>query len=224
MSTIISVPNPSGLSEMSTLVSQPPRPTHLNTGGIQVQAAPPYSRKEQMKKIIDTIRSREVKIAVITNGIESRRQEEDRGLATSIATELNKMLSGSKALVYEYVIKSRDNWFDYLRSVNVTYYIFIELPPHREYQAATPESDFFNPRSSRITEVVVVRRNRWATTPGGSRISAYTPIHYLERFQHVEGSARDIAAMALCHFAGEGGREGGREGGEEGGREGGGGR
>ena len=196
-------PNHNGFTELS--MPQPIRPNQLNTGGIQQpETTPPYSRRDQMQKIVETVRSRDVKIAVISNGVGSRTLEEDKALATSIATELNRMLSGSKALVYEYVIKSKDKWFEYLRSVNVTYYIFIELPPHRDqYQNTTPESEFFNPRSQRITEVVVVRRNRWATTPGGTRISAYTPVHYLERFHHVEGNHRDIAAMALCHFAGE---------------------
>lgn len=202
-STIISQPNPNGTCELPTSgPAQPVRPTHLDTGGLQVQSNPPYSRLDQMTKVIETIRSRDVKIAVITNGIESQTLDKDKALATSIATEVNKMLSGSKALVYEYVIKNKDKWLEYMRSVHVNYYIFIEFPPLCPYQNTTPESEFFSPRSQRITEVVVVRRKRWATTPGGTRVTAYTPVHYLEKFQHLEGNADDIAAMALCHFGG----------------------
>lgn len=196
---------PNGLSELPTpnSTNQHTRPTHLNTAGAPHDSLPPYNRREQMRRIVETIRLRDVKIAVISNAIESRTKEEDRAMVTSIATELNRVLSGSKVLVYEYAIKDK-GWFQYLRSVNVTYYIFIGLPPHQDrYQAITPEKEFFNPRSQRITEVVVVNRNRWATTPGGTRVNAYTPVHYLERFQHLEGNERDIAAMALCHFAGE---------------------
>lgn len=154
---------------------------------------------KQMHKVIETMRSQSVKIAVVFNNIESQ----DRELCRTIIAELKRILSGSKALVFEYVIKD-EGWLQYLRSMNVTHYIFIGLPPHQDwhmYPARTleEEKEFFNPHSKRIMEVVVVNRNRWATTPGGS---VYTPVHYLEQFQHLEGSSSDIAAMALCHFAG----------------------
>ena len=182
-------------------IPPPVRPSYLKTDALQTQNLP-FSQVDQMQKIVDTIRSRDVKIAVIKNMTDPHWSEEDRAHATGIATELNKMLSGSKALVYEYAIRSVEGWLEYLRNTKVTYYIFVELPPFESY-SRSPENDFFDPRSQRITEVVVVRRVGWrnATTPRGTRITAYTPVHYLEKFLHLEGSDREVAAMALCHFA-----------------------
>lgn len=205
MSTLVSQPNPRGSWDLLGPSGQPARPTSLDTGGTQLDTSPPCTREDQMRKIVDLIRSRNVKIAVVSNAVNSEFLEEDEARKTSIATELNTVLSGSKALVYEYVIRNKDNWLEYLKSVQVTYYIFIELPPYDPYQTLLPEMEFFHPRSQRIMEVVMVRKRRWAgaTTPGGTRINAYTPVqHYLEKFQHLEGSAKDIAAKALCHFAG----------------------
>ena len=179
----------------------PVRPTHLDTTGESGHNGAIYTRKEQTEKVLHTIRAREVKIAVISNSMETRNYAADKACATSVATELNKMLSGSKALVYEFEIKNKDNWFEYLRSVEVRYYIFVNFPPH---DSTTRESEFFSPRSRRISEVVVVRDRKlaMATTPGGTRTTSYTPVHYLEKFQHLDGSPRDIASKALCHFAG----------------------
>lgn len=202
MSTIISQPNPVGIRELSAGTHA--RPTQLDmSGGTHLEASPPYSRSDQARKIIEIIRNRHVKIAVIINGMDSKDPTGDKALATSIATELNRMLSGSKALVYEYTIVNKD-WFDYLRSVQVTYYIFIDLPPYTPYHNSTPESEFFNPRSQKITEAVVVRRRPAATTPGGTpRTTAFTPVHYLEKFVHLEGNPSVVSEMALSHFGGE---------------------
>ena len=139
-----------------------------------------YSREEQMLQVIENIRSQALKIAVISNVT-------DQPLATDVATELETNLSGSKAVAYEYIIKDKKKWFDDLQRANVTHYIFISLPPHREQ---APESEFFNPCSQRITEVVVVNKNLRSVG------------HYLEYFQHVEGHEKDVVAMTLCHFAG----------------------
>ncbi len=175
----------------------PIRPTYLETG--EAITNPPCSRKDQMEKVLHTVRERNAKIAVICNGIDSRSYHEDKAKATSIATELNQMLSGSKALVYEYEIKDREVWFRYVRSVQVTYYIFVNLPPYDPYHS-TAESEFFHPASQRVTEVVVVRKRKTAaaSTPG-PRLKR----HYLEKFQHLGGSPKDVAAKALCHFAGK---------------------
>lgn len=208
-STIFSEPNPNSTLELATpTISHMNRPTHLNTSGITggtlsfESKQQTYSESDQREKILDIIRSRDAKIAVISNG-NCRNSEEDKLQATSIATELNKMLSGSKVLVYEYVIDDASSWFEYIQSVVVTYYIFINLPLWKPYQKASPESQFFSSRSHRITEVVVVGRTDPPTTPGGSRSTAYTPVHYLERFQHLSGSPKEIAIKSLCHFAGE---------------------
>ena len=206
-STIFSEPNPKSSLELATpTIAHMNRPTHLNTSGMMegssVGSIQTYSELDQKEKILEIIRSRNAKIAVISNG-NCRNSEEDKLQATSIATELNKMLSGSKVLVYEYVIENATTWFEYLQSVEVTYYIFINLPLWKAYQNSSPESLFFSPRSQRITEVVVVGRMDQPTTPGGSRLTAYTPVHYLERFQHLSGSPREIAMKSLCHFAGE---------------------
>lgn len=190
---------------MSTIISElsggPIRPTHLDTTGESGYTGAIYTRKEQIEMVLQTIRARDVKIAVISNSMAARNYSADKACATSVATELNKMLSGSKALVYEYEIKNKDNWLDYLRSVEVKYYIFVNLPPHDPYYPSTRESEYFSPRSHRISEVVVVH-DRKATTPGGTRSTSYTPVHYLDKFQHLDGSPADIASKALCHFAG----------------------
>ena len=201
-STIVSHPNPVGVRDLPT---PHVRPTHLDTsGGVHLEPTPPYTKFDQMKKVVEIIRSRNVKIAVITNGLDSQNLAQDKYMRTNIATELNRMLSGSKALVYEYEIKSRGEWFEHLRSGQVTFYIFIDLPPYTPYQNSTPESEYFNPRSQKITEAIVVRRRLSATTPGGTpRTTAFTPQHYLEKFPHLEGSAQEIAEMALSHFGGE---------------------
>ena len=162
-----------------------------------------YSKSDQREKVLKIIRSRNAKIAVISNG-NCRNSEEDKLQATSITTELNELLSGSKVLVYEYVIENATVWFEYLQSVEVTHYIFINFPLWKPYKNHSPESLFFSPRSHRITEVVVVvERVDQPTTPGGSLLTAYTPVHYLERFQHLSGSPKEIAIKSLCHFAGE---------------------
>ena len=142
---------------------------------------------DQMKKVFEIVRSQDIKIVVISNGVESLDLEEDKALGTNIATELNQILSGSKALVYEYVIND-DKWLDYLLGVGASHYIFIGLPPHDE---AICESEFFYRRSSKITEVVVV-----------GKYQRSEPVHYFDRYLHVEGSPRDIACKALAHFAG----------------------
>ena len=193
-----------GREPPSRALSGPIRPTFLDTSGETHTNSPAYTRHDQMEKVLQTIRSRNVKIAVISNGIglQGHHAHADKAMATSIATELNQMLSGSHALVYEYEIKERGVWFNYLRSVQVTYYIFVNLPPFDPYSMHTPEREFFNPHSQRIAEVVVIHKRKPATTPGGTRTTAYTPVHYLERFQHLSGSPKDIASMALCHFAG----------------------
>ncbi len=199
----------SRIHELPSLPSLPPhiRPTHLETGSERVLTQQPtsvYSCNDQLDKILDIIRSREVKIAVISNRLDSRFPDEDRGRVTGIATELNKMLSGSKALVYEYAIDN-DQWLTYLRRVGVTYYIFVEFPPLQPYSTVkTVESEFFNSKSQRITEVVVIRRGGLdeVTTPGGSRVTTYTPVSYLRDFLHLDGNDKDIAIKSLCHFAG----------------------
>lgn len=192
----------------------PTRPTHLDTTGDSGGSGTMYTRKEQMEKVLHTMRARDVKIAVISNGMDAQNYTEDKACATSIATELNKMLSGSKVLVYEYEITNRDSWVDHLRSGSVKYYIFVNLPPYDPYHTESSKSDFFDPRSLRIAEVVVVRERSFATTPGGTRTTIYTPMHYLEKFQHLDGSPRDIASKALCHFASEWCMCEGRRGGE----------
>lgn len=182
------------MATMTMYLLAPQALFHSNTHGHSL-THPPYSRMDQMRKIIETIRSRNVNIAVITNKVESLTPGGDDAFANAIVAELTKMLSGSKALVYEYVIKKSDTWFEYLRSIPVDNYVFIGLPPFRPYQYL--ESEFFKPGSQRITEVVVVRRER------DSR-SSHAPVHYLEKFLHLDGSAiaSDIVAMALCHFGG----------------------
>jgi hypothetical protein len=204
-STIISVPNPAGGVELPTPMEGPVRPTHLDTTGESVGSGSMYTHEEQMKKVLHTMRSWDVKIAVIYNAVDSQSFTEDRGCGTSVATELNKMLSGSKALVYEFEIKNKDSWFAHLRRGEVKYYIFINLPPYNPYHSMTRESEFFTPNSKRISEVVVVRERKLTTaiTPGGTRTTSYTPVHYLEKFQHLEGNPKDIASKALCHFVGK---------------------
>lgn len=206
-STIFSEPNPNSTLELVTpTISHMNRPTHLNTSGmpgLSLESRQEYSESDQREKILEIIRSRNAKIAVISNG-NCRNSEEDKLQATSIATELNKRLSGSKVLVYEYVIENAATWFEYLQSVEVTYYIFINLPLWKPYQNSSSESQFFSARSQRITDVVVVgKMNQTPTTPGGNRSTTYTPVHYLERFQHLSGSPMEIAIKSLCHFAGE---------------------
>lgn len=143
-----------------------------------------YSRKEQMVKVIETVGSLNLMIAVIYN-------TDDKPLAVGVVTELNKILSGSRALVFECVTKD-NKWFSNLRRTIATHYIFIGLPPQ---DVTVAESKFFDPNSPMMTKVVVVSRNRWQQGPSAEG-------HYLDKFQHVEGSKKDLAAMALYHFAG----------------------
>lgn len=180
------------------------RPTHLNTTGSpssNPELFAMYTQVDQMKKVLDTMRARVTKIAVISS-IYSRTPSEDKARATRIATELNRVLSGSNALVYEYTITDT-NWFAYLRGVPVTHYIFVNLPPIDHYADKTSESEFFNSRSPRIIEAVVVRSGEWslASLTPRARRTAYTPIHYLEKFLQLEGSDRDVTTMALCQFS-----------------------
>lgn len=161
-----------------------------------------YTQQEQMDKVLDTVRDRDAKIAVISNAMDTQNYANYKACATSIATELNKELSGSKVLVYEYDIKNKESWFGHLRSGKTTHYIFVNLPPYDPYYSKTSEEEFFSTRSRRIAEVVVVRERALVTTPGGTRTTSYTPVHYLEKFQHLTGQPKDIASKALCHFAG----------------------
>ena len=181
------------------------RPTQLNTGGVQVpDDSTPFSQEDQIRKTVDMVRSSVVKIAVISNGTDRHQSEQYKHQVTCIATELNKLLSGSKALVYEYEITNH-GWLNYLRSVKVDYFIFVGLPPYVGYTTTkTAEEEFFNPKSIRITQVVVVRKEGWdkVSTPGGTRITAYTPVHYLTKFLHLDGSDYEIAVKALGHFSG----------------------
>ena len=139
-----------------------------------------------MERVTKVVRSQNMKIAVISNGTESHK--EDRGLSEGIATELNRVLSGSKALAYVYVIREADEWFKCLQRAAVTHYIFIGLPPCIR---GGPEVKYFSPSSQRTMEVVVV-----------GMASVSTPEHCLQHFLHLEGNALDIAGMALYHFAG----------------------
>lgn len=198
-STIISQPNQ--YVDLPTPVV-PVRPTHLDTTGDSGNSNPTYTQQEQMDKVLQMVRLHDAKIAVISNAMDTQNYADYKACATSIATELNKVLSGSKVLVYEYEIKDKDSWFGYMRSGEITYYIFVNLPPYDPSYSNTREGAFFSPRSRRIGEVVVVRERTVATTPGGTRTTSYTPVHYLERFQHLSGHPKDIATKALCHFAG----------------------
>lgn len=156
---------------------------------------------DQMDKIQEMMRARDMKIAVISSAL-SENPQEDKARATRIATELNKVLSGSKALVYEYNIVDT-NWFTSLLDDPVSHFIFVNLPPVGQYIDKTPESDFFNPRSPRIIEAVIVRSGDWSfsSLPARSRRTVYTPTHYLEKFLQLEGCDKKVTSMALCHFA-----------------------
>ena len=181
----------------------PLRPTHLDTTGSSSdhELFATYSRMDQMKKVQSTMRACDMKIAVICSA-SSETPREDKARVTSIATELNRVLSESKVLVYEYTIVDT-TWFSYLQQVPVTHYIFVNLPPVDQYNNKTPESEYFDPRTSSITKAVVVRSGNWnfMSVPAKVRRTAYTPVHYLEKFLQLEGSHVDVTGMALSHFS-----------------------
>lgn len=183
----------------------PTRPNHLDTSGTPSLTNPEYSRFNQMNQVLETIRSREMKIAVICDE-RSKDYAEEKLRVTSISTELNRVLCGSKVLVYEYTItkSTRVPWLSYLRDRAITHYIFVGLPQVTQYfSERSPERDFFNPKTGRVLQCVVVRNEEWNLEPlvAPARRTTYTPTHYLEKFLQLEGCDKDVTAMALCHFS-----------------------
>ena len=190
------------LRGLASVVEGPARPTHLDTSGSPM-SNPEYSRTSQMSQVLESIRSRDIKIAVICDE-RSKNYEQEKTRVTSLATELNRVLCGSKVLVYEYTIsQSKFAWLSYLRDRSITHYIFVGLPQMQSYSSEkSPESDFFNPKSPRILQCVVVRNEDWSLEPPiMARRTVYTPSHYLEKFLQLEGCDKDVTGMTLSHFS-----------------------
>jgi len=181
----------------------PTRPTYLNTSNTPSQSSQEYTRVNQMNKVLETIRSRDMKIAV-TCDERSKNHAQEKYRMTAIATELNRVLCNSKALVYEFTItSSRGSWLSYLINQAITHFIFVGLPQVAQYISdKSPEKEFFNPKTTRILNCVVVREKGWSLEPPVSgRRTIYTPSHYLEKFMQLEGCDQDVVSMALSHFS-----------------------
>lgn len=77
-----------------------PPTVHLDRlDGVGLEPTLPFTRIDQMRNRVEIIVSKNVKIAVITNGLQSQNLSQDRSMQMNITAELNRILSGSKTHV-----------------------------------------------------------------------------------------------------------------------------